>query len=572
MTEEYKSMREKARKLADAAPPISPEELAQINRICYTPYIFRRRKTREIWTTCCGRHEIIPEWESTSAEHDVLIAEHQREPGPYESLTRETTPCPYCGAGAFVKELGRTGSRKNLHEWRRAVVFRWYEGALWMRALTTHKSYPSGYLIAQPEYTLCSVYRFKPGEAVCAFRPYISGPIDRFISITERPAKLPLPISEPFNWNTEEGNSYSAIWPDEVDKSPFRYCGLSKYAATMGCDYVRFLTLCCIFPRQVEMLMKAGLSEAVHDLICHKKWNAAAFNWSEPDPLKSFNLNKQEMKEFLSGNRNLETLGYYKQLRRQNIRCSIPEVQAVRDYSPYEKQQQVITRLKLCRIEPARWVSYIAKERMRKAEGRKQPISADFAQHWLDYIDAAKVLGYDLKNPLVAMPRGIMKKHDEATAAALPIRAAKLAAELSAKQKTRLRHNLERYEYSDSKYIIRPAINAAEIVEEGKALKHCVGGYAERHMNGYLTILFLRLAKRPDKPLVTIEMNGARMVQIHGYDNERSGQKSPREKYASILEPWLEWVNKGSRRDKDGKPVPPKKKETEIRVSVQIGA
>lgn len=67
-------------------------------------------------------------------------------------------------------------------------------------------------------------------------------------------------------------------------------------------------------------------------------------------------------------------------------------------------------------------------------------------------------------------------------------------------------------------------------------------------------------------------MSGKRLVQIHGYRNEgmysTKGRfaPDPRETYRDFLDPWLDWVAAGSKRDKAGAPVlPKKKKETEVK-------
>ena len=103
-----------------------------------------------------------------------------------------------------------------------------------------------------------------------------------------------------------------------------------------------------------------------------------------------------------------------------------------------------------------------------------------------------------------------------------------------------------------------------EIRAEGKALCHCVGGYAKRHMEGATTILFLRAADDPDTPLCTIEMeqDGKNIRQIHGYRNDR-GLKSPKKLYAAFLDIWLPWVAAGSRRDPQGRPILPSEQTIE---------
>ena len=65
----------------------------------------------------------------------------------------------------------------------------------------------------------------------------------------------------------------------------------------------------------------------------------------------------------------------------------------------------------------------------------------------------------------------------------------------------------------------------------------------------------------PNKPLVTIEMNGSHLKQIHGYRNEQDGAPDPMKVYADIVVPWLDWVTAGSKRNKEGTPVLPNNKK-----------
>ena len=56
---------------------------------------------------------------------------------------------------------------------------------------------------------------------------------------------------------------------------------------------------------------------------------------------------------------------------------------------------------------------------------------------------------------------------------------------------------------------------------------------------------------------------GDRLVQIHGYKNEWDGAANPRTKMAWMLDPWLDWIERGSPRKKDGTPKLRKIKKTE---------
>jgi len=125
--------------------------------------------------------------------------------------------------------------------------------------------------------------------------------------------------------------------------------------------------------------------------------------------------------------------------------------------------------------------------------------------------------------------------------------------------KKRYRSLCRKYEFEMDGYRIMVPVSSAEIVREGKTLHHCVGGYAARHLAGKTTILFFRRSRKPSTSYITIEMtgtNGDRIMQIHGYQNERyKGAVSPLQRYQHIIDTWLDWVRSGSKRDGSGKPI-----------------
>ena len=109
----------------------------------------------------------------------------------------------------------------------------------------------------------------------------------------------------------------------------------------------------------------------------------------------------------------------------------------------------------------------------------------------------------------------------------------------------------KQYCFSDGKFQVIVPHRVAEIIEEGKRQQHCVGGYAGRHMEGKLTICFLRLSAEPDKSLYTIEMHNKTLQQVQGHHNNTP--LTPEAK--AFFDIWLKWVKAGSKRDKNGVPV-----------------
>lgn len=179
------------------------------------------------------------------------------------------------------------------------------------------------------------------------------------------------------------------------------------------------------------------------------------------------------------------------------------------------------------------------------------------AQLWLDYLDAAGKLKYDLTRDDVRMPGDLAERHDLAAAS---LRTAEDEKAMR-KYRARYRRLVEQFSFTaDGLSVVVPG-NIQDIVREGRVLQHCVGGYAERHVNGAVTILFLRKESAPGVPYVTIELSTEnncrelRIRQIHGYRNERDGGPPPERVHGGFLKLWLDWVHEGSPRDAEGRPV-----------------
>ena len=187
-------------------------------------------------------------------------------------------------------------------------------------------------------------------------------------------------------------------------------------------------------------------------------------------------------------------------------------------------------------------------------------------EEYLDYIQAAEGVGLDLHNGIFLLPRDLDRKHDQVTASWAAMQSKEKDREY---RECRLRKLTRRYSYTDGTYLIRPPVSGAEIQREGKLLRHCVGGYADRHLRGGTTILFLRRRDRPGRPLVTVEMRGNAIAQIHGWDDERTkcpdnpGGIDPGVLYRDFLDEWTAWLEGGSKRDKRGQPVLPRRKRKE---------
>ena len=189
------------------------------------------------------------------------------------------------------------------------------DGALYADALVLNKRYKTeDELTARPYYWVSSGYRFAPGEVMqadyqfwgCDKNPYITWERGKLSG-----RKL---VQEPFNVRYigyYRHEPYSVLNRCELEDSPaLRYCqyfggweyrpgGPRGYPHKCD-DFVSYLTAYCIYPRQIEMLVKAGLYQPVEALVYQRKKFAAAIRWEEPDVRKAMGLTKQELRQVIA--------------------------------------------------------------------------------------------------------------------------------------------------------------------------------------------------------------------------------------------------------------------------------
>ena len=545
-----------ATKLCGGFPVLTQEQLDACNDL-FKAYVFLRhdRKTGEhhVWTSCCHRD-------------DYIIERQRTVPGDVAALVdarhNEDGSCPFCGKEVIFKNLARAGKRRNLKEWQNVVFLSaGDDGTLYAQAYSARKFYddPSA-LIEYPAYSFCYAYEFRPGNPRVIWRDYYNRRYkDKCGERTEEPFVRPY-----LNSYTREG--YYVISLDAIGRSCMKYSQYEMYAKSetesgLHWEMMRYLSTYCLEPK-IEMWVKLGLKKVARDLVQREVKNAAAIDWGQQDPKKALGLTKPDFKFFLDlRNPELDNVVCYKRLKRHGQTVDFQWICEV-DLMGCDKIWLVRWALghkqKFRRV-----VNYLTKFTGPRCHGGWFGL-IQVLQLWKDYLTMAQQLHYDMSQEVVLFPKNLYEAHDTADEL---LHAEQRRAEAEKKKhaedayRERLKKLDKRYSFQLAGYHIRPPMSMQEIIQEGQVLKHCVGGYAKRHVEGKVVILFLRDDTRPYTPLVTIEMNGSKLVQIHGYRNESDGAEDPRKVYADIVGPWLAWVEAGSKRNKDGVPVLPKTKE-----------
>lgn len=168
---------------------------------------------------------------------------------------------------------------------------------------------------------------------------------------------------------------------------------------------------------------------------------------------------------------------------------------------------------------------------------------SDVLTKYSDYLNMKEELGYDMTDSIILHPKDLKAEHDKAVIErndAAAKRREEKANEMYEGISARFKRANKVYYYTSGKLFVRPAKNAAEIIEEGRILHHCVGGdeYLNAHNKKESIILFLR--EKEDTPYITIEMEPTgKIVQWYGaYDKKPDKKKIDRwlNKYVKQLD------------------------------------
>lgn len=189
------------------------------------------------------------------------------------------------------------------------------------------------------------------------------------------------------------------------------------------------------------------------------------------------------------------------------------------------------------------------KQRKRDEEARKQNRSYwasrpfETPTIFRDYLKDCIKLKLDLDDKAVLFPPDLPAAHQR-TIAMVRHNASKLSREAFQREVERLSWMA----WEKDGLMIRLPVNGDEIVAEGKALHHCVGGYVERMANGKTAILFIRRIDEPDTPFFTLEWLNGKVQQCKTLNN---GDYTKNAEVNAFIDKWVKTVaSKGGKKKK----------------------
>lgn len=294
-------------------------------------------------------------------------------------------------------------------------------------------------------------------------------------------------------------NSYTVLNMQAIKRSCMKYSMADKYANRLLIEYLRVY---CKHPN-IEYLLKSGynpIKERVSGYWGGQKslYVSQKINWKSNNLLKMLNLNRTEFFTLEGSETYYER---YVMWREKFPKMKPEDILLVAKVFGYESG----TLHRFCDetgLKPQRIARYLNENNI-------------WTHDYSDYLEQCRGLNYDMHDTAISMPHDFQVMHE---------RLSELTKiKINNKARAAFKENYplrEKLEYRLGCLFIRQPKSMNEIADEGALLQHCVGGYAERHANGILHILFIRRADKPDIPYYTVELSASgNIVQVRGLRN-----------------------------------------------------
>ena len=472
---------------------------------------------KEFWCSRCGGGYEIQKQQRIMepAEQKMLWARHGYE-----------TECPACGRLGMMACIGRIKNPGRYFQSRWFLIVQPVsETEVWLRE--TEAWYRPGVSDVCPGATVqmqdWARYRLTPGQVERYGRSSYYG--WREISDMSDYTKCRYPYGvAAFN----RGSGTGMLMEGELSETFLRYHSFSHMRHFSG-NLALYLSWYTLYP-SIEMMAKAGYHGFVNDLVENRHKNGAVVDWTKTDPREAFHAPKAVLSE-LRKRCNLQQPRYLQEYHRQKKHEKDPlaALALIERYRPgYGLKTDILDFLRPSKTREIDLYRYFEKVRAENPGcGMNQP--PPVVTTWQDYIRAAKAVGYDLTQRDVVMPKDLYGRHDAAVALKNEMfprqvytpsgNTTKITEALVEKFADRAPRLVKKFQKAGRSYFIRVPETPEEVIAEGQALHHCVGGYnyIRNHADGKNAILFLRRTEEPDTPYYTMEVSPeGKILQCEG--------------------------------------------------------
>lgn len=483
---------------------------------------------RPRWSAACRCGNCGQEWHWGWQDRHTILADIENGemlPGMLEEgegldiQEGENVSCPYCwetlvATPASCLRNGRTyqcmmGRAENLGGRITSVIFWMLSRHVDPDGSSTCKAQPWAAVVVAPS-----------GKILC-FKHTYSTQFGKkvFAKAWEPVTRMGEPInSRYYSWEacnfTMTGGFYVTDVPDQTGATGEK-TGLSEYLAGNGEFVMTYLKAQRRWP-QLENIVKSGwvysidavLNEAVHGRLSVEVALKSCFDLTKKKPKEILRMPKASVGSIGRQRWEFEML---KAWRARFAGHFAPEVfRAMTQRNPLYELEQAAERFGAKMIP--RILAYCEKQ-----QGLDRVAGEHVLGYYADYRRMLAQIGGG-ESEIEIFPPHLREAHDRVTRMIKAEKNKHLEGQFKA-----LAEKWAALEWSDGAICARLPRESVELIDEGKTLNHCVGGYAQTHADGKI-IVFIRHARRPERSWYTlnIDLTGEkwREIQLHGYGNE----------------------------------------------------
>lgn len=473
----------------------------------------------------CSRCE--KEWETvppeqvrlfTPVDADLLSVKH-----------KDRVKCPYCSTECTAISIARISTGKSLNH---SLCFRFFiqrgSDELFVRSLFINRIWSESSKSLEWKTNEFARYYLAPGRGEYFYPSWYSFPAHGWIKF-DRPQEYP--------------REAELIGDTNLEHTFLKYNSYELYHRANPDDtaYIRYLCYYARYPL-IEQLLKAGYSDFVRDLVCNNNPNKSVIDFTATSVKTAFKVPREVLKKrFIFGAlRSCEFMRYFARYKGYGSR-GIQKAEFYMKYfvgKPYQKDHQTIR--KLTGETDEKILNYFLKQ-SGAGSGRSLP---QLYHDYLDYVDMSRKIGAFANDARFFFPRDLMAAHDRISETYYRMEEEKRALEdkKSAEKFRALNAALKRqYAFEGDDYIAVLPKSSGDIVREGRALSHCVAGYADRHFAGSTVIAFIRRKNDPGIPFFTVEISPrtGEFRQVRGCSN-----RSPDDSVKAFCDAWQSEIQK----------------------------
>jgi hypothetical protein len=306
-------------------------------------------------------------------------------------------------------------------------------------------------------------------------------------------------------------------------------------------DMIKFFELYSKYPLVVECLAKSEFSNLIESKL-NGNHTYSSINWRAKSLYKILKLNKNDIKYIKGKNISIDFnyLGKYQFLRKITT-LKIDEVLEISTSFLDLKDLRFIQRYSSIK-KVYNYVNRQFEKQDKKEKVFHSPMSAFLI--WRDYILGCNTLNeqnsdiegfnIDVTSKNVLFPKNVHESHQNIIKQ-IQIAKNEKYDRLINKQYERLK----KYCYQNEKFLIRPAKDSTDLINEGSALNHCVAThYTEPYANGKTNIFFVRRLTNADKPYCTIEVKKNKLIQA-----QVKGNIPPNKETKDFIDSFIEFIS-----------------------------